>query len=153
MRVAAAFLLCAASLGLAMQVGAPLRRPLSARPLSSPPSGAHAAASCRALWLRDAEVIAGRRRARTARMVSLIDTSASESEIWLQAFAPYFVLAALKVSIALTSEDPAKRASPAGIATWLGLSGGLYAAIIYRNLHPVGSELVATVAGALAPFV
>ena len=103
--------------------------------------------------MQGAEVIAGRHRARTPRMVSLIDTSASEPEIWLQAFAPYFVLAALKVSIALTSEDPTKRASPAGIATWLGLSGGLYAAIIYRTLHPVGSELVATVAGALAPLV
>ena len=84
--------------------------------------------------------------------VMLIDTSGSEAEVWLQAFQPYFVLAALKVSIALTSKVPTKRATPKGVAVWLLLSGGLYAAIVYRTIHPVGSELlVAALAGAIVP--
>jgi hypothetical protein len=63
-----------------------------------------------------------------------------EASVWLQAFGPYIAIASLKAGIALTSDDPAKQASPAGIATWIGLTGGLYACIIYRTIHPVGSE-------------
>lgn len=85
-------------------------------------------------------------------MVPLIGASGSEAEVWLQAFAPYAALATLKTSIALTSEDQAKRATPQGVAVWIALSGGLYAAIIYRTLHPVGAgtELGTELLSALA---
>jgi len=88
-------------------------------------------------------------------MVSLIETSGSEAEVWLQAFAPYAALATLKISIALTSEDPTKRATPQGIAVWVALSGGVYAAIIYRTLHPVGAEpeLLSALADLVVPPV
>ena len=92
-----------------------------------------------------------RHRHRPPRMVPYVDPSMSEGSLWLQAFAPYAAIAGLKISIALTAEDPTKRANPQQIAVWVALSGGLYAAIVYRTLHPVGSEALAALSDAIVP--